>query len=145
MYNKVVVAVDLSEETKTVIERALELVEAQADKLILVHAVEPIPPVWGMETYTLDPVDLQQKIIDSASNSLEELGASHGIDKANQHTVLGTPAVEIRALAASQKADAIVIGSHGHSGWKLMLGSTANKLLHGATCDVLTVHVGDDD
>ena len=145
MYNKVVVAVDLSEETKTVIERALELVASQADKLILVHAVEPIPPVWGMETYTLDPVDLQQKIIDSATNTLEELGASHGIDKANVHTVLGSPAVEIRSMATSQNADAIVIGSHGHSGWKLMLGSTANKLLHGATCDVLTVHVGADD
>lgn len=144
MYNKVVVAVDLSDETGKVIERALELVESQADKLVLVHVVEPIPAVWSMETHTLDPIDLQQRIIDQAANMLEDLGGTHGVDTANLHTVLGLPAAEIRAMAESQKADAIVIGSHGHSGWKLMLGSTANKLLHGATCDVLTVYVGDD-
>ena len=30
------------------------------------------------------------------------------------------------------------------AGWKIVLGSTAIKLLHGATCDVLTIYVGDD-
>ena len=56
--------------------------------------------------------------------------------------MLGEPASKIRELQATYEADAIVIGSHGHSGWKLMLGSTAINLLHGATCDVLTVYVG---
>ncbi len=144
MYNKVVVAVDLSDETNKVVERALALVNAQADKLVLVHVVEPIPPVWGMETYTLDPIDSQQRILDNAADKLGELGGIHGIEGSNLHTVLGSPAVEIRTLAEKLKADVIVIGSHGHSGWKLMLGSTANKLLHGAACDVLTVHVGDE-
>ena len=58
------------------------------------------------------------------------------------HTLLGAPAPEIRNLASEIGADAIVMGSHGHSGWKILLGSTAIKVLHGATCDVLTVHVG---
>ena len=143
MYNKVVVAVDLSDETKKVVERALGLVESQADKLVLVHVVEPIPTVWGMETYTLDPIDLQQRIVDNAADVLAKLGESNGIKAGNLHTVLGPPAGEIRDLAEKQGADAIVIGSHGHAGWKRLLGSTAIKLLHGATCDVLTVYVGD--
>jgi len=144
MYNKVIVAVDLSDETDKVLSRALELVGSQAGKLVLTHVVEPVPAVWGMESYAVDPINLQQQILDNAATRLEELGSKHGIDSANAHAVLGSPAPEIRNLAKNEKADAIVIGSHGNSGWKLMLGSTANKLLHGATCDVLTVHVGDE-
>jgi len=144
MYNKVIVAVDLSDESDKVLGRALELVDSQADKLVLVHVVEPVPAVWGMETYAVDPINLQQQILENSAARLEEMGNAHGIDTANVHAVLGSPAPEIRNLAEIQKADAIVIGSHGNSGWKLMLGSTANKLLHGAMCDVLTVHVGDE-
>jgi universal stress protein A len=43
-------------------------------------------------------------------------------------------------LAEEIDAEAIVIGSHGFSGKKRILGATANKLLHGAKCDILTVH-----
>ena len=143
MYNKVIVAVDLSDETSKVLSRALELVGSQADKLVLAHVVEPVPAVWGIESYAIDPINLQQQILDNAATRLQEIGDKHGIDNASVHAVLGSPASEIRNLAKSQEADAIVIGSHGNSGWKLMLGSTANKLLHGATCDVLTVHVGE--
>lgn len=46
-------------------------------------------------------------------------------------------------MAEQQQVDAILIGSHGHSGWKVMLGSTAKNILHGATCDVLTVYLSD--
>ena len=36
-----------------------------------------------------------------------------------------------------------MIGSHGNTGEMRMLGATANKLLHGAKCDILTVHATD--
>ena len=42
-------------------------------------------------------------------------------------------------------ADIIVVGSHGRHGLALLLGSTANGVLHGASCDVLAVRVGHDD
>jgi universal stress protein A len=32
-----------------------------------------------------------------------------------------------------------VVGSHGRHGLALLLGSTANDVLHGAPCDVLAV------
>jgi universal stress protein A len=35
----------------------------------------------------------------------------------------------------------IVVGSHGRKGFALLLGSTPNSVLHGATCDVLAVLV----
>ena len=39
--------------------------------------------------------------------------------------------------------DVIVVGSHGKHGLALLLGSTANGVLHGANRDVLAVRVGE--
>ncbi|MDA1370781.1 MAG: universal stress protein [Proteobacteria bacterium] len=144
MYNKVIVAVDFSDSSRRVVDRALELVGNDLNRLEIAHVVEPIPTVWGMESYSINPIDLQNKILESSANLLQELGDKTGIDKSRQHTLLGTPAVKIRELQDQLKADAIVIGSHGHSGWKVMLGSTAVKLLHGATVDVLTVFIPEE-
>jgi universal stress protein A len=54
---------------------------------------------------------------------------------------IGTPKREIVRVAAEQKAELIVLGSHGRHGLQLLLGSTANGVLHQATCDVLAVRV----
>jgi len=53
------------------------------------------------------------------------------------------PETEIHTLANEIGADLIVVGSHGRHGLALLLGSTANGVLHGAPCDVLAVRVGD--
>ncbi|MDD9958112.1 MAG: universal stress protein [Gammaproteobacteria bacterium] len=141
MYNKVIVAIDFSDSSQHVLDRAKELVGNDLEKLELIHVVEPIPTVWGMESYTLDPIELQNKILESSSQNLAEVGERNNIDRARQHTLLGPVAEKIRELQDEIGADAIVIGSHGHSGWKLMLGSTATSLLHGATVDVVTVFI----
>ena len=42
-----------------------------------------------------------------------------------------------------QHADLVVLGSHGHARFsKLLMGSTAEKILRHAPCDVLTVKAG---
>ena len=142
VYNKVVVAIDLSGDSQKVIEAALKLVSGNAGKLQLVHVVEPIAAAYSMDAYALNVNELQQEATSLAAQKLAEIGAKAKIGKEQLHTLLGSPAIEIRNLAAELSADAIVIGSHGHSGWKILLGSTANKVLHGASCDVLTVLVG---
>ncbi|NQV69697.1 MAG: universal stress protein [Pseudohongiella sp.] len=144
MYDKVLVALDLSESSQKVLDTALELVGNDSAKLILAHVVDPIPIVWGMESYAMDPIELQDQIVASAHKLLNGIASKAGIEKMNQHSLLGAPADEIRRLAEEQNVDAIVIGSHGYGGWKMLLGSTAIKLLHGANCDVLTVYVGGD-
>lgn len=142
VYNKIVVAIDLSSDSKKVIEAALKVASGDARKLNLVHVVEPIAAAYSMDAYAINVNELQQEALSIAAQNLAEIAATHKVSREHQHTMLGSPAVEIRNLASELGADAIVIGSHGHSGWKILLGSTANKVLHGATCDVLTVLVG---
>jgi universal stress protein A len=73
---------------------------------------------------------------------LQRFAETNGLDAEHQHIVLGRPEVEIHAKAEELGADLIVVGSHGRHGLALLLGSTANGVLHGAGCDVLAVRVG---
>jgi universal stress protein A len=142
VYNKIVVAVDLSSDSNKVISTALKVAATDSAKLHLVHVVEPIAAAYSMDAYAININELQQEAMAIAAQNLAKIGEEHGVAKDNQHTLLGAPSIEIRNIAAEMNADAIVIGSHGHAGWKILLGSTANKVLHGASCDVLTVVVG---
>jgi universal stress protein A len=142
MYSKILVAIDLSKDTDKVFKAALRMANGEANKLNLVHVVEPIAAAYSMDIYAANVSELQQEAIKFAEERLASLGEEWGLAPGCTHSLLGAPAPEIRALAEEIGADAIVIGSHGHSGWKILLGSTAIKVLHGAHCDVLTVYVG---
>lgn len=144
MYENILVAVDLSGDTQSVVENALRMAGNDPSKLNLIHVVEPVAGAYSMDIYALNIGELQQEAIAFAQQRVKALGKELGIAEEHTHTLLGSPASEIRSLASEIKADSIVIGSHGHSGWKILLGSTAIKVLHGATCDVLTVYVGDE-
>ena len=53
---------------------------------------------------------------------------------------VGSPTHTIARAAEEKKADLLVIGTHGHHGWRrALLGSVAESVLHEARCPVLTV------
>lgn len=58
-----------------------------------------------------------------------------------RHAVLeGDPATEIVKYASEQRADVIVIGTHGRTGVdRLVLGSVAERVMREAPCSVLVV------
>ena len=53
----------------------------------------------------------------------------------------GRPADLIVEVAERENIDLIVLGSHGKHGVALLLGSTADGVLHHAQCDVLAVRI----
>ena len=142
-YQKILVAIDLSNESNKVIKRAKKLAGGDCGKLHLVHVVEPIAAAYPIDAYAINISKMQEEAMQIAKDRLADIGKECAIDAAQQHIVVGSAATEIRSLAQELSADLIVIGSHGRSGWKLLLGSTANKVLHGSECDILTVHVGE--
>jgi universal stress protein A len=142
-YGKLLVAVDLSNESHRVIERALEIADQQGERLSLIHVVEPVAAAYPIDAYAINMTRLQEEAMEIATQKLAEMAAPYGIDEERQHVSVGSPAGEVRSMADELECDLIVIGSHGRSGWKLLLGSTANKVLHGANCDILTVRVGE--
>ncbi len=141
-YKNILVAIDLSNESDKVIARARQLADGDAANLSLIHVVEPVSAAYPIDAYAINISKLQEEAIEIATDRMADIGRDFDIPSDRQHTVVGTAGTEIRAMAEELGSDLIVIGSHGRSGWKLLLGSTANKVLHGAHCDILTVRVG---
>ena len=139
-YEHILVAVDLTEECDPVIKRAVDLAGTTA-KLSLVHIVEPMAMAFGGDV-PMDLSMLQQQQFEQARERLDSFTGKYPELTADQrHLAYGQPRQEIHRLAEEQACDLIVVGSHGRHGLALLLGSTANDVLHGAPCDVLAVHL----
>lgn len=54
------------------------------------------------------------------------------------------PKLVILEQAKKLHTDLIVMGSHGRHGISLLLGSTANGVIHHAQCDVFVVRVKEE-
>ena len=144
-YEHILVAVDLTDECDPVINRASESAKANGAKLSLIHIVEPMAMAFGGDV-PMDLSQLQQQQFDQAKERLERLIAKYPqLHKDYCHLNYGQPRKEIHALAKAQNCDLIVVGSHGRHGLALLLGSTANDVLHGAPCDVLAVSLKKPD
>ena len=137
-------AVDLTEESLKVAERATQLVNAFDAELHVVHVIEPLSLAYGGDV-PMDLSTVQEQIQDQAAAHLREFSATLNVPETRQHLIFGRPESEIQRTAEEAGADIIVVGSHGRHGLALLLGSTANGVLHGASCDVLAVRVGHDD
>lgn len=141
-YKHILVTVDLTEECRSVADRASSLAKLFGARLSCVHVIEPLSLAYGGDI-PMDLSTIQEQIQDTAQSHLSEFAQSMGIAKEDQYLVFGRPEVEIHALAEQIPVDLIIVGSHGRQGLALLLGSTANGVLHGAACDVLAVRVGD--
>ncbi|MBI6897030.1 universal stress protein [Pseudomonas putida] len=140
-YEHLLVAVDLTEECDPVIKRAKAIALASGAKVSLVHIVEPMAMAFGGDV-PMDLSQLQQQQFDQAKERMERLFNKYpDIQRGDSHLVYGQPRQEIHELAKKQACDLIVVGSHGRHGLALLLGSTANDVLHGAPCDVLAVRL----
>jgi universal stress protein A len=118
--------------------------DEQNAKLTSLTVVKPLAHVYGgldMAPFATGYVDFEKDAVKQAWTQLSEMSAEYKIKTEDIKVRLGSPAVEIRTLAEELEADLIVIGTHGKHGLGLLLGSTANAVLHGVHCDVLAVKI----
>lgn len=141
-YTHILAGVDLSDESQQVLERAAAMASASGAQLSVTHIVEPLTFAYGGDI-PVDLSEIQEQLHKQASEQLTALTESHNIDAGDRHVLVGQPITEIHDLAETLGADLIVVGSHGRKGLALLLGSTANGVLHGAKTDVLAVRVKD--
>ncbi|MDG2048008.1 MAG: universal stress protein [Halioglobus sp.] len=142
-YKNILVAIDLSEDTTPILRRGLAIAHPGNAELHLIHVIEPLSFAYGGDI-PMDFSGIQEEIHQQASQQMLRLANAHNVDAQHQHIVLGKPEVEIHTKAEELEADLIVVGSHGRHGLALLMGSTANGVLHGASCDMLAVRVGQD-
>jgi universal stress protein A len=144
-YQKVLVAVDLSDESDAVIRKASLMAGSIAD-VHLVYVQEPMDNIYvGIvpQSAAFSGLgDLEAQLSEELKQKLTVLGEKYNVAADHLHILDGSPASEIHRFVAENDVQLIVIGTHGRKGLQLLLGSTANAVLHGAKCDVLSVRVG---
>jgi universal stress protein A len=129
-------ATDFSKHSEAALACASNLAQTSGATLLIVH-VHPLQPAQGegmlhAGVYPQETADLRVRL-QEVTPTLPDVPFEHEL-------LVGDPAAEIVDLATREKADMIVIGTHGRTGLlRLLMGSTAEKVVRRAPCPVVTV------
>lgn len=141
MFKRIAVALDGSSCAKQAFEVALKLAQAEGADLGVCSVVDPIliagttPPSPAVDLVIADVEREARRLVDDAVERArrESLGAAG-------ETCSGVAAYEILAFAQRFKADLIVMGTHGRTGFgHFLMGSVAEIVLKKAPVPVLVV------
>jgi len=140
-YQHILTALDLSDDSAAIAGRALQLARFYGARLSLLHVVEYVPMDLTEELVLTQPPEVNENLLEHAKASLRTLAGQLDLDPAACRVELGSTKTEIIRVAEETEADLLVLGSHGRHGLALLLGSTANGVLHNAPCDVLAIRL----
>lgn len=138
-------ALDDSPRATSVFDAAARYARSLGAQLYVIRtiAIPPhFPPISGNPED--DPVP--RRLSEIAKHDLDSI-ARRVLDISVAETLItfGSPAQMIIEAAEKLRVDLIVLGSHGHSGSKRVLGTTAAAIANRSTCDVLVVRSGITD
>ena len=159
MINKILIALDRSQNSRLVFNTAISLAKTTGAELMLLHILSeqepdcPITPAYtyypiieetNYERYQKEYAKYEQHGIEFLKNLTQEATAA-GIQ--TEFTQLaGNPGRLICELANNLSTDLIIVGSRGLKGIKEMfLGSVSNYVTHHAPCSVLIVRHSVDE
>ena len=140
----IIVATDFSENASLALAWAEELARQHDAALVLVHAARLEPPT--APEFVQWPQKYGDEIRACVKSQLEREAEKARGSGITVDCDLGFGAAVDVVIAAAERrgADLIVAGTRGRTGWKrLLLGSTAARLIRKAACPVLTVHPTD--
>lgn len=140
---RIVHPTDFSRASSAAFSRAVELAKGNRAELLLIHVLSPAVPIVA-DGY------VSPQVYDDMAAASQAYGQKHLnalVKKARQAgararglLLEGIPHERIARAARSKKADLVVIGTHGRTGFaKLFLGSVASRVLAVSPCPVLTV------
>jgi len=133
--------IDFSEFSVSAYRHALSLAEHYQAKLVAQHIVE----LWRHPAADFAASaglyeEYSQALRESGKKQLREFVENHTHDEIQPELVvqIGIAADSIVSFAQLQKADVIVMGTHGRRGFdRLMLGSVTDRVMRTAPCPVL--------
>jgi len=143
MYKKILVALDFHSDNDQIVTKACKLVEEDSAELFLLHVNEPLAVAYSIDgmSFGEQVVALESSIREESVAKMVQVGLNLEVPESRQLICDGKPSAEIHRMVEENDIDLIVMGTHGQSGLQLLLGSTANSVLHGVSCDVLAVRI----
>ncbi len=143
IYTRILLALDLSEESDQLATKTAQMAQAFDAELNLIHVVEPLSFAYGGDV-PMDLTTIQEQLDDHARSKLDQYAEKLSYPVKQKIIVTGHTETEIHRAAEELGSDLVIVGSHGRHGLALLLGSTANGVLHGANCDVLAIRVKEE-
>ena len=140
-YNHILVAIDFSSPSGQILNKARDIASRNNAKLSLLHVIEYVPPIDTVYEPVLSSnwIFDETEMLTQAKSSMQAFGQKHQLTEDQLHTIPGTPKYEISEFVKDHQCDLVVLGSHGRHGLNILLGSTANAVLHDMPCDVLAI------
>lgn len=147
-FKRILVAIDLDASADQVLEQAATLASDAHSEVTVLHVGYSAIPMYGgfMGEGAYIPNNVMEEdkeYYDQAKQKLTARVNELGLSDAEVLIEFGRTVDVILEVADRQRTDLIVLGSHGRHGVGLLLGSTANGVLHRAKCDVLAVRIKD--
>jgi len=140
---RILCPIDFSDHSRRALDNAIAIARWYEARVTVLHVFSPAPvPAMApghvvFEPIILTAVDRDQLLADTKAFAERDDASGVAIEAVVRE---GTMASEILDQATSMKADLLVIGTHGRSGFeRLLLGSVAEKVLRRASCPVMTV------
>ncbi len=143
-YQHLLLAIDYSAETSAIAAKAKALACCYHAKLSIIHILDNIPmpdTPYGAVIPLSTPAD--NVLLEEERLKFNQLCDKFDIEFNQRWLIWGVPKQAITEFASQQHVDLIVIGSHARHGLGLLMGSTANSILHHAVCDILAVRISD--
>lgn len=140
-FRRIVCPTDFSPTAEAAARHAASLARAYSGELLLLHVLPQVHyPLRGLGMAEAFP-HLQQELHVRAKERLAAAANTLGNGITIRTELRDGEAYEqVLACARENKADVIVMGTHGHTGLKhALLGSTAERVVRLAECPVLTV------
>lgn len=146
-YRDIVVCYDFSETSRRALDYAAEIASAHQARLHLLHVhvlfPKPYPLIYSDVPLLLEPnqdekiAQLKQKLGDALSAAQQTCG---GFDTTISVSIASSADAGINDYLKEVDADLAVLGTRGRTGLKrLLLGTTAEHVIHKCPCSVLAV------
>ena len=139
-YAKILVCLDLTDDSETIAERAKALAATFDAELTLLHVVEYVP-VEPMGEALLPAVQIEGELVERAEARIGELATRLGLVDCERLVHTGNIKSEVVRIAQTRAIDLIVIGSRERHGVSILFNFTEDTVLHAAPCDVLAVRL----
>jgi nucleotide-binding universal stress UspA family protein len=137
---KIVVPVDFSQHTAKIAEYALYVAKCFAANVSFVHVAEGYGGRYaGIAHPSIE--DVENELRQQAEKKMEHLLTDNSSEsvKCTGKVLVGDVEDGIIEYATDEKADLLVIGTHGAKGLeKILLGSVTERVVKKAPCPVLT-------
>src|ERR1700722_4303765 len=141
VYRRILVVVDLTDESLVIGRRAQALATTFGAEIELLHVGEFVP-VEPMGETLMPTVQIEDDLLERARQRLATLSAGPGVAPTAARVEAGNVKSEIVRIARERGVDLIVLGSRERHGLSILVNFTEDTVLHAAPCDVLAVRVG---